>query len=134
MIIPYYQLSNASNDGSVTNPLKAVFRNCIIYGETNNTVKDEVAVNHQEGSSFEVEFENTLYNSPAEDPSITYIDCLPLIDPLFKTIDQEQNIFDFHLQSGSPCINAGALPGIKIDLDGNARDAQPDIGAYEAKP
>jgi hypothetical protein len=131
---PVLSVSNASNDGNVTNPLKATFRNCIIYGETNNTVVDEVAVNNQESSSFEIAFENTLYASPAENPSVTYINCLPLTDPLFKMIDQEQNIFDFHLQSGSPCINAGVPSGTNIDLDGNPRDAQPDIGSYEAQP
>lgn len=131
---PVLSVSNAGNDGSTTNPLKAAFRNCIINGETNNTVKDEVAINDQASSSFSMVFENTFYNSPAENPSVTYSNCLPLTDPLFKIIDQEQSIFDFHLQPGSPCINAGVPLGVNIDLDGNTRDAQPDIGSYEAQP
>ena len=131
---PVLSISNASADGSITNPLQAGFRNCIIYGETSNMISDEVAVDQVGSSSFQVVFENTLYNSPAENPLIKYNNCLPLIDPLFKMIDQEKNIFDFHLQPTSPCINAGVPSGINIDLDGNIRDAQPDIGCYEAKP
>ena len=131
---PALSISNASNDGSTINPLKAAFRNCIIYGETSNLVKDEIAIEKEGSNSFEVVFENTLYNSPTENPLIKYNNCLPLNDPLFKLIDQEKNIFDFHLEATSPCINAGVPSGINIDLDGNIRDAQPDIGCYEAQP
>jgi hypothetical protein len=39
---------------------------------------------------------------------------------------------DFHLTSGSPCINTGTSTGAPAtDLDGVARDATPDMGAYE---
>jgi len=41
---------------------------------------------------------------------------------------------DFHLQSGSPCVDAGAsIPGNAVDFDGNPRPAGAswDIGAYE---
>jgi hypothetical protein len=41
---------------------------------------------------------------------------------------------DFHLQSGSPCINSGTRPAAgSTDLDGNPRivDGLTDIGAYE---
>ncbi len=38
---------------------------------------------------------------------------------------------DYHLQAGSPAINAGADVGIVGDHDGAARDATPDYGAYE---
>ncbi|HEY4480386.1 MAG TPA: dockerin type I domain-containing protein, partial [Candidatus Paceibacterota bacterium] len=39
---------------------------------------------------------------------------------------------DFHLQTGSMAINAGATGlGIAVDLDNRLRDSQPDIGAYE---
>jgi len=132
---PVLSLSNAGSDGNDINPLKAVFRNCIIYGESNNTVTDEVALDHQGNSVFDVVFENTLYSSPSENPSATYTNCLTMNDPLFKTIDAEKDNFDFHLQPSSPCINAGAPSlGINMDLDGTPRDAQPDMGCYEAKP
>ena len=45
---------------------------------------------------------------------------------------------DFHLQAGSPCINAGAnsYVGTSTDRDGNLRIAGPtvDMGAYEFQP
>ncbi|MBM4029480.1 MAG: right-handed parallel beta-helix repeat-containing protein, partial [Planctomycetes bacterium] len=39
---------------------------------------------------------------------------------------------DYHLSAGSPAINQGSPNGAPLDdFDGLARDAQPDIGAYE---
>jgi hypothetical protein len=39
---------------------------------------------------------------------------------------------DCNLQSGSPCINSGTSAGAPPDdIEGNARDANPDMGAYE---
>jgi hypothetical protein len=39
---------------------------------------------------------------------------------------------DLHLKDSSPCINAGTPDGAPLfDLDGNPRDALPDMGAYE---
>jgi len=38
---------------------------------------------------------------------------------------------DFHLQSTSPCINAGIDVGLTEDFDGQAVDDPPEIGAYE---
>ena len=46
-------------------------------------------------------------------------------DPLFVSAS------DFHLQAGSPGLNAGLNLGLTSDFEGNAVDATPDIGAYE---
>jgi hypothetical protein len=47
---------------------------------------------------------------------------------LNATIDD----FDAHLQPDSPAVNAGTTEGAPADdFDGQSRDAQPDIGAYE---
>src|SRR5262249_29218891 len=73
---------------------------------------------------------------------------LPLFNPGYEgqgiIAIEENNIYadpafvdpsnlDFHLQGTSLAINAGFnLAGlVDLDLDGNARGAQPDIGAYE---
>ena len=38
---------------------------------------------------------------------------------------------NYHLSGTSPAINAGLNLGVSTDLDGNPRDSQPDMGAYE---
>lgn len=49
-------------------------------------------------------------------------------DPLF--VDAANG--NYHLQVGSPCIDAGTSDGAPdTDFDGMPRDAMPDIGAYE---
>jgi len=61
------------------------------------------------------------------------INCIP-DDPLF--VDPAGN--DYHLQEGSPCINAGtnAYALMPYDLDGNPRiyDGTVDMGCYEDVP
>jgi hypothetical protein len=48
-------------------------------------------------------------------------------DPLFTAAPT-----DWHLGTGSACVNAGTTAGApKRDFDGKARDAKPDIGAFE---
>jgi len=49
-------------------------------------------------------------------------------DPLFVNPDNS----DYHLQFGSPCIDAGTPIGAPVDdIEGNPRDEFPDMGAYE---
>jgi hypothetical protein len=43
-----------------------------------------------------------------------------------STIDQ-----DFTISAESPALNAGKSTSITLDLLGNSRDNNPDIGAYE---
>ncbi len=50
------------------------------------------------------------------------------VDPLF--VDPANG--DYHLQVGSPCIDAGTSVGAPAaDIEGTPRDAAPDMGAYE---
>ena len=49
-------------------------------------------------------------------------------DPLF--VDEENG--DYHIQAGSPCIDAGTSEGApEDDIDGDLRDSYPDIGSDE---
>jgi hypothetical protein len=55
-----------------------------------------------------------------------------LCDVAAGLVSSDLSSFDGHLTSGSPAINAGDNTGAPTDdFDGNSRDAQPDIGAYE---
>ncbi len=65
-------------------------------------------------------FFNTKSTLGAETGSLT-------ADPMFV----DPATYDFHLQAGSPAINAGTDVGIASDRDGNPRVGAPDIGAYE---
>ena len=50
-------------------------------------------------------------------------------DPLFESSWAE---VDLHLQVGSPAENAGSAEGFPVDdAEGNPRDIQPNLGAYE---
>jgi hypothetical protein len=50
------------------------------------------------------------------------------VDPLFVNDDAG----DFHLGAGSPAIDASILSVQRVDVEGRARDAFPDVGAFEA--
>lgn len=55
----------------------------------------------------------------------------------FVNIDADNQYYDFHLDSASTAIDAGAVltsPYSLTDHDGLARDELPDIGAYEYHP
>jgi hypothetical protein len=49
-------------------------------------------------------------------------------NPLFV----DENAGNFHLQSGSPAINAGINVGLTSDYEGNSIVGLPDIGAFES--
>jgi uncharacterized repeat protein (TIGR01451 family) len=49
-------------------------------------------------------------------------------DPVFLN----PNAGDYHISTSSAARNKGVAAGVSTDLDGNHRDASPDLGAYEA--
>ena len=91
--------------------------NCFYSSQTNNVVKYRTGAmtvaqfNAQNGNNNDV-IQNNIQ-----------------ADPLFV----DYNSGDFHLQSTSPCIDAGTTPQATIDFDGNTipYGNGPDIGAYE---
>ncbi len=53
-----------------------------------------------------------------------------LEDPLFTSI--EDSVYDLSLSENSPAVNTGSsIYYSELDITGNTRDSQPDIGAYE---
>ena len=108
--------------------LSANFTNSIFYGD-DGLITDEISVQHTGNNTFELNFENVLYKANAVNAN--FINSIQNQDPQFIKIDAFENIFNFHLQDISPCINTGKQTSIAIDLDGNERDENPDIGCYE---
>jgi hypothetical protein len=64
-----------------------------------------------------------------------HVDSIALLlnmDPEFVKIDNQDRLYDFHLQAGSPALGIGNDQGIGVDLDGNARiPGKQDLGCYE---
>lgn len=112
-------------------PLAAHFTNSIFYGD-DGMITDEISIQQAGNNEFIVNFENVLYKG--NEGAANFANCIQNQDPDFAIINANENIFNFHLQDISPCINTGKHAGINIDLDGNGRDTDPDIGCYEYLP
>jgi hypothetical protein len=100
------------------------FTNCIFYGNK----EDEILPDNIEsaGIDFNYAFRNCLIRTKLNTTGLPYTSCIFNQDPLF--VDLFKN--DFHLDTGSVCIDAGTL-GSLTDITCKTRDAMPDIGAYE---
>jgi len=109
------------DNSTITGDLQVTLYNTIIYGEE----KDEIVFNLNGGANTTLIMKNNIFR--------TTLDILDTLgnqlnaDPKF--VDVFQN--DFRLDTLSPAKNKGAVIGVLTDLDGNLRDAFPDIGAYE---
>lgn len=133
---PVLLLTNFIQDGNtvVSNPLFAIFRNCIFWGE-NGTVEDEVVVNKQPAASLNVDFKNCLWKvkkDPLATAGVTASKIISNQNPAFDSINVQRNYYSFRLRNGSPAADTGIATGVFWDLDGNPRPVGvPDIGSYE---
>lgn len=109
--------------------------NCIVYGNGNDSPLEEpVQMWVWTYDGYAPEFHNCLIeydlkNITGYETIKVYEDCFDK-DPLFVDWERE----DFHLRSGSPCIDAGLFVGTEsFDLDGLPRVSgeRVDVGAYE---
>jgi hypothetical protein len=126
------QASNAAlqNGVTLTQPLTAFFQNCIFWGDFGN-VDDEIAINFV-GTNPPVNFDHVLYKAKDDIINGTFdANSIRNTDPQFDSIDVSHNYYDFHLQAGSPAIDAGVITAFPLDLDDKPRDSKPDIGCYE---
>jgi hypothetical protein len=133
---PVLLLTNFIEEGTTvtSNPLSAVFKNCIFWGE-NGTVEDEVVVNKQADAPLDVDFQNCLWKVK-KDPTLTQgvksSDIIPNQSPAFDSINVQRNYYSFRLRGGSPAVDKGLPSGVLLDLDGNPRPIGfPDMGSYE---
>lgn len=107
------------------------FTNCIMYG----SLDEEIEIDTLSGTGAELnyKFDHCLLKTELE-LGDNAIDCIFNQAPdFFMPEDPEDAIDDdYRLASSSPAVNKGntATAG-SLDLNGNVRDAQPDIGAYE---
>jgi hypothetical protein len=130
---PVLTLSNYAN--GISNPLDALFRNCIFWGE-NGLVSNEVEVIKNGNTAFNANFDHNLWkveNAPQNISSTGIINNQP---PLFDSINSFENHYNFRLQEFSPALDKGnAAAGIPADLDGNPRPLPagtlPDLGCFE---
>ncbi len=125
-------VSNTATDGNqiFIGDLTAVFTNCIFWGSEG--VPDEAQISKQGNSVFQVLFDHSILkqqNYPANiDSSALFLNT----DPEFIATGIQDDLFNFHLQAGSPALGRGVNTGVLIDLDGNGRPPnQSDLGCYE---
>jgi hypothetical protein len=115
---------------TTTNPLTAIFRNSIFYGE-GGTVEDELLIDKKGSTAFSVTFDNVLYKVKTDPTNATFNNSLKNQVPQFDSIDIGRRYFNFRLKSSSPAINKGIVTGVLFDLDRNPRIGLPDIGCFE---
>ena len=128
---PVLQVSNTDSTATIMNSLSATFLNCIFWGD--GSIPDEVAVNKQGSSTFNVLLSHCIY-SVTDQPSNT--DTLAVIEtnPIFDNIDPTDNLYNFHTTNASaPGIDKGTNTVFPTDLDNNTRiiNGITDIGCYE---
>lgn len=131
---PVLQVYNFVKQGNqtLTADTRAEFTNCIFWSE-GGSVDNEVVVNKQGSTVFEVTFDHVLYKA-VNDPDASFT--VPPIknqDPLFDSINTSRNIFDFHItKNPSPATDQGSpATALTKDLDDKIRTGIPDLGCYE---
>jgi hypothetical protein len=131
---PSLLLNNYYEDSKGNLQLRALesaqFTNCIISG----SIAGEIELQNNEGTDFNYQFDHCAL-SIHPDSSLSYLNATNCLE-----VENEGEVFvdvyeqDYHLAENSPLIDKGivSLTGvISLDLEGNIRDAMPDIGAYE---
>lgn len=118
----------AKGNGTIyPNNFRADFGNCIIYGNAEN----EIGTAMISDADSNYIFKNCLVRSRIDTTSSVFSNCVFNKNPLFA----DYHNLDFHLDTIiSPAIGKGLTEFailVPDDLDGVARTANPDIGAYQ---
>jgi hypothetical protein len=120
------------NNTPVIQPLDALFRNCIFWGENGN-VDNEVIVDRSGGGAFSVVFDHGLMKVQANPGNSTLTQVIFNQSPQFDSINTSDRFYSFRLKPGSPAVDKATPTGLVFDLDGRPRVSglMPDLGAYE---
>jgi hypothetical protein len=121
-VISLLNYLDTSQTGFIPGNLKAVIRNCIIYG----TLENELICNAKNypSSQFEIVFQNCLIKAKEANTLVNFIDCKFNENPLFEDYEK----WNYRLKSGSPAMNAGITPFFGTNLDDIGGGT--NIGAY----
>lgn len=95
--------------------------NTIVWGDFDN----EIILNNEGGANFDALIASNIIRTTEQgfDDNGNLLNSDPLfIDPLE---------YNYRLDSLSPAIDSGLISEITLDLDGNSRDQNPDIGSFE---
>lgn len=120
------------NGNTLTADLTVVLRNSIFWGDA-GFVENEVAINRQGNTAFNILMDRCLYRAVADPANITFNDVIKNQDPLFDSIDVNKGFYNFRTNNiAAPGIDKGVPTLFLKDLDGNDRNIGfPDLGCYE---
>ena len=115
----------------------ATFTNTIVHG----SLDEEVEIDNEDGEDFLYYFDHCALKrdtNELEDPE-HYADIIlnpssPVVDGVTKNPLFDDVSMDYRLFQQSRAVNKGVVTSLLADLEGSARDATPDIGAYEFPP
>ncbi len=130
---PVLSVANFSAANPGASDLQATFTNSIFWGD-NGFVENEILVNKQGNSLFDVKFLNCLYRSAVDPANSTITGAIKNLDPQFDSVNVINRAYNFrHInQPLAPGINKGLTTTLSVDLDNNPRPVGlPDIGCYE---
>jgi len=119
------RIENGTNNITFLNNIIFIEDGYTIYNQSGTSITASDNNNlHTNGGGFS--YSGTTHNTLAAWQTGTSFDANSIsADPLFTSST------DLHLTNGSPCIAAGVSSTVTVDIDGNTRNATPDIGAHE---
>jgi len=109
-----------ADNTSIIEPVSLQLQNTIVFGE----LTDELLLDNSGGASFEALVTSSLLRTTLD---LNVNGNIINMDPQFISIDD----FNYRLDGSSPAVDSGELSELLFDLEGNQRDALPDMGAYE---
>jgi hypothetical protein len=138
LLTNYFLLGTSTGQLQVVGNLKATFENSIVYG----TNEEELATDSVASSLFDYTFENCVLKTEKDtlDAGLTGKFQNMILNPSWNSFLYNNPLFvnpyedDFLLHEASAAINRGnpALTDtLLLDLKGDTRDGQPDVGAFE---